>query len=173
MIIILNGLDRCGKDTQANEIKKFLEKHDSNPTHIIHSRKVDGSNKDQAQKNAESTFEDLFKLMIEDNGRRNLILNRSYLDEAVYGPIYRNEDNLYIYDLEKKYLPCISEEVYAFFLKSMPKTLISREDGDSFSNTISSKEKETNLFLDVFNKSLITNKYIIDADRSISEVTND
>lgn len=171
MIVILEGCDKSGKSTQANEIKKYLELTNHLPTHIIHSRYVKGITKQDAQDLSRRTFIDLFELMKDSKEKRNLILDRSYLDEAVYGPLYRDQLNDYIFDLEKKYIPEINEHLCVLLFRVDPKRLIEREDGDSFNITEEAKVKEMNLFQDVLDRSIISNKYTINANESIEKIT--
>lgn len=171
MIIILEGCDKSGKSTQANEIKKFLELETGLPTHIIHSRYVKGKTKEEAQNLSRRTFIDMFELMLDSIDKRNYILDRSYLDEAVYGPLYRDQLNDYIFDLEDKYLPKLNNYIHTFLFRIDPKKLIEREDGDSFAATEESKVKEMNLFQEVLDKSALIYKDTINGNLPIAEVT--
>lgn len=171
MIVILEGCDKSGKSTQANEIKKFLELETKLPTHIIHSRYVKGSSKEEAQNLSRRTFIDMFEMMVDSIDKRNYILDRSYLDEAVYGPLYRDQTNEYIFDLEKKYLPKLNDYLHTFLFRIDPKKLIDREDGDSFSATEEAKVREMDLFQTVLDKSLLRYKDVINGNLPITEVT--
>lgn len=172
VIIILEGCDKCGKSTQANEIKKYLELETHLPTHIIHSRYVKGSTPEDAQNLSRRTYIDMFELM-EDaiSGKRNYILDRSYLDEAVYGPLYRGQPNDYIFDLEKQYLPKLNDYIHTFMFRVSPKTLVSREDGDSFEATEVAKGREMELFQIVMDKSMLKYKDVINANMDVTSVT--
>lgn len=74
MLLILEGLDKCGKTTFAN---KFAKK-----ARIIHSTKYDDSVKVLAQ-----------AVRMSQNGKL-VILDRSFLSEMCYGPVYRNENKI-------------------------------------------------------------------------------
>lgn len=171
MIVILEGCDKSGKSTQANEIKKYLELETKLPTHIIHSRYVKGSTKEEAQNLSRRTFIDMFEMMLDSIDKRNYILDRSYLDEAVYGPLYRDQINDYIFDLEKTYIPKLDKHIHTFLFRIDPKKLVAREDGDSFEATEEAKVREMDLFQTVLDKSLLSYKDTINGNLPIADVT--
>ena len=74
MLLILEGLDKCGKTTFA---QKFID-----CAEIIHSTKHDDAF--IVLQNA--------KKVVESGGF--VILDRSFLSEMTYGPVYRNENRI-------------------------------------------------------------------------------
>lgn len=74
MLLILEGIDKCGKSTFAERFKDCAT--------IIHSTKND---------DAVSVLKGAVKLVKEG---RFVILDRSFLSEMTYGPVYRGEMNI-------------------------------------------------------------------------------
>ena len=72
MLLILEGIDKCGKTTFANRFKDAIIKH---------------STKDD---DAVKVLEEYAKLSTE----KLVILDRSFLSEMCYGPVYRGEMNI-------------------------------------------------------------------------------
>lgn len=73
MLIILEGLDKCGKTTFANKFRQVAR--------IRHCTKDD------------DTFE-VLKKYADLSTNDLIILDRSFLSEMCYGPVYRGETNI-------------------------------------------------------------------------------
>lgn len=173
-LIIFEGMDRCGKDTQ---IKNIISNYKDEVFHMLHYHVVAGRTAEESRRMHEKTHRETFELckLAADSGF-NIILNRSHYGEYVYGKIYRNYiDPEYIFDLEKEYdFKSWFDSVYLIILiNSDIKEMIRREDGASLS-----KGKAYNLieeaarFEDVSDKSTIDNVLLVDsAGMRISDVS--
>ncbi|MFW6311052.1 MAG: hypothetical protein ACOC1K_02330, partial [Nanoarchaeota archaeon] len=56
------------------------------------------------------------------------------------------------------------DKTYLILLTASPEFFFENEDGESFSQTLEEKEKELNLFKEVFDISTIKNKVIVKVD---------
>ncbi|MAO20172.1 MAG: hypothetical protein CMJ25_05415 [Phycisphaerae bacterium] len=170
--IIIEGTDNTGKDTQQNLIIKkvndlvFQKLHysslpfkDDKEKHISYSQKL---------------YDDMFKLMIASKDKDiNIIFNRSHLGESVYSPLYREYSGDYVFDIEKRYVKQLREELYLITLTNDPHTILKRDDGLSFYGN----EEEVKAEIDGFNRahrlSKIKNKLKIHlGTMSAEEVSN-
>ena len=174
MIIIVEGLDRCGKDTQIKNIKQYLlEENENKSVHIIHYSALPV--KDNIQQRSLIQYFDMFRIMnacIEFTDM-HLIFNRSHIGEAVYSPLYRSYSGEYIYNIESEFKH-ILPKIYLITFIDTSLNCLNRDDGLSLSNSdIDKVKKEIDLFVDATNKSSIGHKLIVDIkDKSIDEVRN-
>lgn len=156
-IIIIEGVDNCGKDTLINKLKNHFGK-----TKILHA--------------GVPTSKDLFNFYYDglihdtlegyyDDSLEAVIHNRSIYGEYVYGPKYRNESkddvaNL-IHRLEIGQLRTFifSKDLYLILLTSSDSDLIvNNDDGLSLSSKKKDIEDEIKAFDEVFNLSVVENK---------------
>jgi len=146
MILIIEGLDRCGKDTLIKNIKQKLL---TNPnTFVIHCS--------SPPKNSDSTWSKTYytnllnECSILSNKGYNIILNRSHYGEDVYGPIYRNNSADWVYEISREILN--PKDSVAIFLVDEPECLIEREDGESFYTSIEDIKRTKERFEHVYEK---------------------
>lgn len=168
MIVIFEGIDNVGKDTQIKMFQKYMfDKHNF----MFHQLHYSGFNSNDLSSGElldmnYKLYCEMFDIIYRNNF--NFILNRSHLGEYVYGNMYRGYDASYIFDLEKTRM---IKKVKLILLLDDSNTVISRDDGHSFSINKTVKEKEIELFREVFNKTSIEDKIIIEK-RSIDETHN-
>ena len=157
MIYVVEGLDRCGKSSFIDVLRSNIK----NPNIlVIHSGKPPkGVNTSiWSTDYYDSLIKQSLSLSILEN--YNIILDRSWIGETVYGPIYRN-DNIGLNRLEHEMHDYTEHFKLITFIDSAENAL-SREDGNSLSESISNKIKEINSFKEAHNLSRITNKMLID-----------
>jgi thymidylate kinase len=156
MIIIVEGPDRVGKDTQINKIKRYLEER-NDLVHVMHYSSIKGTDIENRSK---LYYDQMFEICNQANKINvNLILNRAHLGETVYSPIYRNYNADWIFDLEKSYIKQYDYRLIVFIAD--PEDLIKREDGLSFSNELTKKRDEIERFTKAYHQSNIKNKMLI------------
>jgi len=168
--IIVEGLDRCGKDTQ---IKNLLTKLIYKPTHVLHYSAIPNiSSAETLEYNNNSLYPDIFELIEEAGNRRNLIFNRSHLGEYVYGYMYRYYDPNYIFEIEKKYIKKdFWNKIYLIIFVDDVENLIKREDGLSFSIDPIKKQEEIDRFNEIYDKTNINHKILININgKNIEEI---
>ena len=184
-LIIVDGMDNTGKSTLIARLTKVLESL-GNTTITIHSQKPP---KDIAPEDTSAYqhkyYLDLINMLTTLKSERKydyIILDRGWISEYVYGPLYRNrgkqeivEDNIV---LDKKVLSLfnIPSDVYLIMLLASTKFLLSREDGKSLSdNDESLIELERTEFEKGYDYSLIDKKiyYEVDSDNEYIEILPD
>ena len=184
-LIIVDGMDNTGKSTLIARLTKVLESL-GNTTITIHSQKPP---KDIAPEDTSAYqhkyYLDLINMLATLKSERKydyIILDRGWISEYVYGPLYRNrgkqeivEDNIV---LDKKVLSLFNmpSDVYLIMLLGSTKFLLSREDGKSLSdNDESLIELERTEFEKGFDYSLIDKKiyYEVDSDNEYIEILPD
>lgn len=184
-LIIVDGMDNTGKSTLIARLTKVLESLD-NTTITIHSQKPP---KDIAPEDTSAYqhkyYLDLINMLATLKSERKydyIILDRGWISEYVYGPLYRNrgkqeivEDNIV---LDKKVLSLFNmpSDVYLIMLLGSTKFLLSREDGKSLSdNDEDLIELERTEFEKGYDYSLIDKKiyYEVDSDNEYIEILPD
>lgn len=154
MILIIEGMDNCGKSTLIKQIRKYILK--SPETLSMHcATPPDGCNSGWSQEHYSKILE--LSRRLSDTGW-DIILDRSHLGEDVYGPIYRNEEADYVYDLEEAELH--GADVKLIVLLDSPENALSREDGDSYSTKVKDVQRIHDRFLAVFDKTTISGKML-------------
>ena len=170
--IIIEGTDNTGKDTQQNLI---IEKVNNLVFQKLHYSSLPfKEDKEKHVLYSQKLYDDMFKLMMASKDKDiNIIFNRSHLGESVYSPLYREYSGDYIFDIEKKYVKQLREELYLITLTNDPHTILKRDDGLSFYGN----EEEVKAEIDGFNRahrlSKIKNKLKIHlGTMSAEEVSN-
>jgi hypothetical protein len=161
--IIIEGMDRCGKDTQIGLIqKKFKEE----TFHVFHYAKVPFKLQGDHINYNHRLYKDMFMMMYENLGSdRNFIFNRSHLGESVYAPKYRGYDGDYVFDIESNFSGLLEDQLILIALVNTPEILMEREDGDSLSKNASDIVYEREAFIRGFEKSTIIHKLLIECGR--------
>lgn len=156
MIYIIEGLDRMGKSTFIDALRNEIQ----NPyVMTIHSSKPPKC--EDVKKWTERHYLGLIsKILHLDKYGYDVILDRSWLGEMVYGPLYRGT-NISLSYFEHVIADFSHRFKMVLFIDSA-ENAISREDGKSHSSDIDFKKKEIDLFVKAFNSSIIQSKMIVD-----------
>lgn len=190
MIILLEGLDRCGKTTQCEKlVSYFANTYDGITT--VRKYSAFKSLKD-CENFSKKFYKDYFDKILDWKDRDQLqisadletgeysydnilILDRGHISEAVYSGLYRGYDGTYVFG--KDYEQRVSERSDIFLLTFIDdaESVLKREDGNSAAADIESKIKEAKLFTEMTNKSCIRHKAVIniygkDPDQVFTEV---
>lgn len=167
MLIIIEGPDRTGKDTLIKNINKYFDKTFLN----VHSFGF-GLPPEEEKVKARKVYFDTMRTFLGIYGA-HIIWNRSYLGEYVYGKIIRNYDfNIEEFENDFKYTD-LFRTAKLIVLVDDPKNLVKREDGNSLSNgdLLTTKIQEVQRFKDVFDKTQICDKILIDIrDKTTDDV---
>lgn len=158
MLILLEGVDNCGKSTQAKKLFNLLNSN-GNHTIIIPCSNFKTNSKDVKQANLDFNKKLMTKLsQLCDDPNFNVICDRSWLGEWVYGQLYRNYRQVEIFDFEE-----IFEDISVIpvLFYDVVENIISRDDGFSFSIDPKRKLEEINLFFEAFNLTKFKNQLII------------
>lgn len=152
--IIIEGVDRLGKDTLISNIM-----HELGFFQLVHYQKpmklkaLDDSLEDFQR----FSFEKMFSML--DHGK--MLLNRAHLGEVVYAPRYRGYTGDYVFDIEQNH-PVARNNTLLVLLTASSWDPI-KDDGDSFD--FSKKGEEQEDFIRAFHLSNIRSKLIIDVTR--------
>ena len=160
MILIFEGPDNSGKGTLISNIKTYYK---NISFHTLHYSNIKGFTSDESIKYGKKLYFEMFKI-IEFCANQNisLICDRSHIGEVVYGPIYRNYDGNYIFDIENEFKnKYIWRNINLITLYDSPENLIKRDDGLSFSIEINKKQQEIDNFVKAHYNSNIENKLLI------------
>lgn len=166
-IIIFEAPDNCGKTTQIKLLNKFIANNNENVMNLhcmtfgISDNKVCEDYSREYYRN----LMDVLKTMYEKT--QYIILDRSWLGELIYGPIYRDYNGGFVLNIEKEFMEEnkeIWEHVCLISITDTPERIIARDDGDSFSTDVDVKKREILHFLNAHRLSNIydENKLLID-----------
>ena len=158
-LIIIEGCDNTGKDTQQNLIIKKLN---DLVFQKLHYSSIPLKDSDAHIKYSSKLYDDMFKLMLfaKDNNI-NAIFNRSHIGETVYSPFYRGYSGDYVFDIESKYVNELKDDLYLITLVNDPEIILSRDDGKSYYQNTKDIEKEVTQFKRAHRQSKIKNKLLI------------
>ena len=164
-IILVEGPDRCGKSTQIRNIHGILS--ESAPTHVIKCSNIPNKTPEEARHLSEIYYRDLLSLCEwAYQGDSNLILDRSWIGEMVYAPIFRNYCGDYVIDIEKEFIHrSFWPDLSLITFVDKPENLIARDDGLSFSIDEDVKRREVEAFKIAHRKSLIEAKFLLSIER--------
>jgi len=170
--ILIEGQDRCGKDTQIGLIQKRFK---DEIFHVFHYAKIPFALQNDHISYNTRLYDDMFMIMFENlNTKRNFIFNRSHLGESVYSPRYRGYNGDYVFDIEKKYDDLIKNKMILIVLVNNPEILLEREDGNSLANKIEDTIYERKAFIRGYEKSGICNKKLIECGhKNIEQIHNE
>lgn len=158
-LIIIDGLDRCGKSTF---IEYLRSKYSDSCLMVLHSTQPPKNleNPKEYQLNHYKTQIQQIKEIITDY-EIPVIMDRFHLGEFVYGTLYRNCEYLpeELQELEKP-LQSIKTALYVF--TDSTDNRLDRDDGKSLTVNPDTMTSEYNLFKEWYEKSTISNKTFID-----------
>jgi len=158
-LIILEGLDRVGKDTQNRNIEDLL----MNIGYNVINRHFSSPN-DGLQETQYYTFVKRFYEVLKSNDDEIFIWNRSHIGEYVYGPLYRNKSGDFIFEIENRF-PSVIQNTILFTFIDEPDNILDRDDGESLSkNKRGNIIKEIDAFKLAHKKTNIMKKQLINID---------
>jgi len=156
MILIIEGMDRCGKSTLIDQLRKryfinntrVLVHHSSSPP------KVENPNEWEIQH---------YRHMLDASYMLNyshdfdVIFDRFHLGAIVYGKKYRNADPEDIYSIENMYI-YPNDEIALVLLTDWTSNIMERDDGNSIEYSPSEFDETRIAFEEAFKRSIIPNK---------------
>jgi hypothetical protein len=160
--LLLEGLDRLGKDTLAESIQHLRGYHQ-----VLHFQKpislrcYECENEPIAlRRYQEASFQLLFQLL-RDAPAAKLICNRAHLGECVYAPIYRGYSGEYVFDIEATFDAHKLRGVRLILLtEDFEHSRHFVEDGSSLGGAEKRPEEQAR-FLAAFERSTIPDKRIV------------
>jgi len=158
MILIIEGMDRCGKSTLIANLRKH---YFTNPKLIVHHASspphgVEDSNAWEVEHYSEVA--DTFHHLSAKEGY-DIICDRFHLGAIVYGMKYRGLDPYTIYKVDSKKVAFgLEQEVVMILLTDDVESVMSRDDGDSIETSAAEFKSTSEQFIRVFDYSTIKNK---------------
>jgi len=193
MIVIFEGPDRIGKDTQIQKfIENFSIKQNLNSFkiwHKLHYSKPPGNTKEEQELYSREMYSQFLRF-IKNNIMNplyeslNLVVNRSHIGESVYANLYRGYSGSYVFDLENDIIGTIPPEQIIdnlFLVTLVPRPghvdmLIARNDDESFYSDLETATTEVIQFIDSHNKTSIPteNKILVEVSKgeSIQDISD-
>lgn len=155
MILIIEGMDRCGKSTLVEQLRK---RYFTDPRIIVHHSssppKVDNPNEWEVQH---------YRVMLDTSYQLNyshdfnVIYDRFHLGAIVYGKKYRNADPEDIYSIENMYIRQ-KDEIALVLLTDWTHNIMERDDANSLEASPDEFDETRVAFEEAFNRSIIPNK---------------
>lgn len=164
MLLILDSLDRSGKDTQISLLQKWFYCAYSIIPVVIHCQspfcKIEDSEEYQRKFYNQLMLKDIPEFL--SNKNKILILNRSHLGEIVWSK-YRNYSGDYVFEIEKEMIEKIDQEnIFLFYFKHHDKFIEQiKDDGQSMFKNLEERKDCHNQFEKAFKVSAIQNKFEI------------
>jgi thymidylate kinase len=155
MLLIVEGMDCCGKSTLVEHLRKrFFTTPDILVHHSSSPPNVEDPNAWEIQHYSSlfSTSQDLV-----DNCSYVVMFDRFHLGAAVYGAKYRNADPQDIYGLDSLYLQGY-ENAALILLTDEPEEIARRDDGESIESSIEEYSETRSAFIEAYNTSSCMNK---------------
>lgn len=156
MILIIEGMDRCGKSTLVEQLRKnyfynhkiFIH-HSSSPPKIV------------PDPNAWEVAH--YSAMLDASYALNyahdfdIIFDRFHLGAIVYGKKYRNADPEEIYSIEQMHIHS-NDEIALVLLTDWTNKIMERDDDDSLESSSTEFDETRMAFEEAFDRSIIPNK---------------
>lgn len=174
--ILIEGLDRLGKDTLIKGIMNKIGYHQV--LHFSKPQMLDcyvpsptGMTAKEIQATAlqmyqERSFRTMFSIL-RDAKFSHVICNRAHLGECVYAPLYRNYSGDYVFELEWQFnVPAMFDTKLILLTEDFSKSAHFVDDGLSL-GAIENRRKEQDMFIEAFQKSAFHRKQIINVTNDI------
>lgn len=178
-VILIEGPDNTGKSMLIQRLCNVLDMLNNNYFHrytykVIHMHKPDDDVEceDINEYQKELYIKTVREIISYNSVYKYIILDRGWLSEYVYGQMYRNRSALEIMEqnlfLEHWLMDRFDGQVKIVMLTATPEFLMKHDDGKSLSeNKRTQISRELNLFHDIYNKSIIKDKFSIAVHKSI------
>lgn len=156
MILIIEGMDRCGKSTLVEQLRKryFLNNTRVLVHHSSSPPKVENPNEWEVH-HYKSLLDASY--MLNYTNDFDIIYDRFHLGAIVYGKKYRNADPEDIYAIENMYVHP-GDEIALVLLTDHTEAILERDDDDSLESSAAEFDETRRAFEEAFSRSIIPNK---------------
>lgn len=163
MILIIEGMDRCGKSTLIEQLRK---QYFTDPRILIHHSssppKVENPNEWEIQ-HYKSLLDTSYYLNYAEDF--NVIFDRFHLGAIVYGKKYRNADPDDIYAIENMLIRK-DDEIAMLLLTDHTPAILERDDYQSLESSGFEFDETREAFEEAFARSIIPNKLHINVSEN-------
>lgn len=155
MLLIIEGMDRCGKSYLVEHLRKRFF---TSPNIIVHHSssppKVEDPNGWELRH-----YTSLFQTsqMLVDDYFYHVIFDRFHLGAAVYGAKYRNANPSDIYELDRDWLSGYGNAAL-ILLTDNPEVIASRDDGESLESSVDEYAETAAAFIEAYKMSSCVDK---------------
>lgn len=155
MILIIEGMDRCGKSTLVEQLRK---RYFTRPQTIVYHASSPPKVEDPSAWEVDH-YEELFDAfdLMSFNGF-DVILDRFHLGAIVYGQKYRDSDPAPIYEIDSEWANHMEEDCALLLLTDTTEAIMSRDDGASMESSAQEYDGTRAAFLEAFHNSEIAYK---------------
>lgn len=160
MIVIIEGMDRCGKSTLIGNLRKYLM---TKPTTLVHHSSAPPKGLDDPNGWEVVHYSDMFKLAqdLQLEGW-DIIFDRLHLGAVVYGQKYRGMDPERIYKVDAFYMTRwraeLANEFALILLTDYPEEISKRDDGLGLEKDLADLENTRTSFLAAYDRSLVPHR---------------
>lgn len=151
MLVIVEGMDICGKSTLVEHLRK---KYFTSPDILVHHSSSPPKVKNPNQWEIDHysrLFDTAHRLVSVDD--YNVIFDRFHLGAIVYGMKYRNADPANIYQIDEQFFKRSHIKSATILLTDYAESVASRDDGDSLESSVFEYEQTRGSFIEAFDKS--------------------
>ncbi len=163
MLLIIEGMDRCGKSTLVQNLRK---KYFKNPNIMAHHSSSPPNVEDPngwEKEHYESLFIASKRLVNQMN--YDIIFDRFHLGAIVYGEKYRAADGKDIYELDRRFLSGYKNAALVL-LTDTTDGIMFRDDGESLEQSKEDFLYSRNAFTTAFNESSCKHKLNINITKN-------
>jgi len=163
MLLIIEGMDRCGKSTLVNQLRK---NYFTSPTTIVHHSSSPPKVEDPNEWELDH-YRSLFMVFKDLVNKYNfdIILDRFHLGAAVYGEKYRGANSTPVYDLDYRHLSGYKNAAL-ILLTDKPSNIAARDDGDSLESSVEEYRLTARAFEHAFARSSARHKLNIHIEKN-------
>jgi len=153
--IVVEGMDRFGKDTLIAGLRKLIQ----NPRLLVTHASKPPTGVDSADWSQEYYYNQLELGNALTSIGWEVIANRLHVGETVYGPLFRGYLSDYIWDIEREWM---CDNMWLIVIVDSGESALSRDDGMSHETCLADFNAVRDRFIDGYETSGIPNKILID-----------
>lgn len=168
MLLIIEGMDNCGKSTLINQLRKD---YFTRPRTIVHHSSSPPNDTDMPDLWESRHYDDLFSTFKElvENDIYDVLLDRFHLGAIVYGAKYRQSPPGPIRSIDEHHLSDYNNAALLLLTDSYD-GIMERDDGDSIEQSIEEYEDVRSRFKLAFKDSFCVNKLHIDIRNDVGTI---
>jgi len=155
MILIIEGMDNCGKSYLINDLRKQYFKRHRTITHHSSSPPTKSAPDIWEQMHYDDLFS-TFKQMVQHEGY-DVLLDRFHLGAIVYGAKYRNSSPHAMKTIDRRHLENY-DQAALLLLTDTNEGIMSRDDGLSIEQSAEEYDDVRRRFTEAFKESYAVNK---------------
>ena len=158
MIVIIEGMDRCGKSTLVDSLRKYVL---TDPGTIVHHSVSPPKDAKDPNKWELDNYRALIDFASDANDRgQSVLFDRFHLGAYVYGVKYRGQSESIIIEIEEG-LSSFTKEAILITLVDYPSAIVERDDDDSIESSEDDFAETHRSFIQAFVNSKIEKKMML------------